>query len=98
MTWYGSGRQVNHEDSGLLRVDYHISERMSAFGRYNTDHYSLVTPGNLTGSAITRLETPNIVLGLQNTITSNLMNDARFGSIARHTRKVRVIRFHSQVW
>lgn len=79
MTWYGSGRQVDHEDSGLLRVDYHASERINAFARYSTDHYSLVTPGNLTGSAFTTLETPSIVLGLQNTLTPNLMNDARFG-------------------
>ncbi len=79
MTWYGSGRQVDHEDSGLLRVDYHVSDRMSAFARYSTDHYSLVSPADLTGSGFTTVETPNIVLGVQNTITSSLMNDARFG-------------------
>lgn len=79
MTWFGSGRQVNHEDSGLARVDYHVNDRVSLFARYSTDHYSLVTPGSLLGSAFTTLTTPSVVLGMQTTIHSTIMNDVRFG-------------------
>ena len=79
LSWYGSGRSIDHEDSGLVRADFHISDRMNAFARYSTDHFSLDAPGDLTAIAFTQLTTPNIVLGLQNTFTSTLMNDIRFG-------------------
>lgn len=79
LNWYGSGRQVNHEDSGLLRLDYRINDRFGMFLRYSTDHYSLQTPGDLTAVAFTRLNTPNLVLGLESTLSSTLVNTARFG-------------------
>jgi hypothetical protein len=79
VSWFGSGRSINHEDSGLGRLDYHVSDRMNAFIRYSTDHFSLTSPGNLTGVGFTTLTTPNIVLGVQNSFTPTLMNDAKFG-------------------
>ena len=79
LSWYGTGRSIDHEDSGLVRADYHLNDKTNAFARYSTDHFSLDAPGDLTAIAFTRLTTPNIVLGLQNTFTPTLMNDVRFG-------------------
>jgi hypothetical protein len=78
--WYGSGPDVTHEDSGLMRVDYHINDRMSAFARYNTDHYTETAPDNFNPStAFNNLNTPNATIGVQNTFSPNIFNDARFG-------------------
>jgi hypothetical protein len=46
--WFGSGRQVVDEDSGLIRADYQMTSRTSFYGRYNTDHYTTTAPGNFT--------------------------------------------------
>ncbi len=78
-TWFGSGRSVDHEDSGLARIDYKINDQTSAFARYSTDHFQLTAPGNLTGITENNLITPAAVLGLQDTFTPFLLNDARFG-------------------
>jgi hypothetical protein len=68
MTWYGSGPSVTDEDSGLIRADYHVNDKMNAFARYNTDHYTQVAPDGFNPyTAFTDLTTPNIVIGLQNT-------------------------------
>lgn len=78
--WFGSGPDVTHEDSGLIRADYHINDRMSAFARFNTDHYTNTAPDNFNPStAFNNLNTPNATIGLQNTFSTNFFNDARFG-------------------
>jgi hypothetical protein len=79
MQWYGNGRSVDTEDSGLARVDYHVNSKMNVFARYNTDHFSLTAPGDLTANAFTTLTTPNLALGATNTISPTLINDFRFG-------------------
>lgn len=79
-TWYGSGPEVTHEDSGLIRVDYHINDRNSAFGRFNTDQYTDTAPDTFNPStAFTNEDTPNAEIGLQSTITPRFLNDARYG-------------------
>src|SRR5215471_3125682 len=78
--WYGSGPDVTHEDSGLIRADYHINDRMSAFARYNTDHYTETAPDNFNPStAFNNLNTPNATIGVQNTFSPTIFNDVRFG-------------------
>ncbi|MBT9330614.1 TonB-dependent receptor [Paracidobacterium acidisoli] len=80
MTWYGSGPEVTHEDSGLVRADYHINDRMNAFVRFNTDHYTETAPDTFTPStAFNDLNTPNATIGIQNTFTPTFLNDARYG-------------------
>lgn len=79
VTWYGNGPSTDHEDSGLARLDYHLSNRTDVFLRYSTDHYTVLTPGDLTGEGFTTLTTPNIVIGAQTAFSSTLMNNARFG-------------------
>ena len=79
-TWYGSGPQVTHEDSGLIRADYHVNDRMSAFVRFNTDHYTETAPDTFTPSTgFNNLNTPNATIGVQNTFSSWFLNDARYG-------------------
>jgi hypothetical protein len=79
-TWYGSGPQVTHEDSGLIRADYHVNDKMSAFVRFNTDHYTEIAPDTFTpSSAFNNLNTPNATIGVQNTFSSWFLNDARYG-------------------
>ena len=79
-TWYGSGPEVTHEDSGLIRADYHINPKMSAFLRFNTDHYTETAPDTFTPStAFNNLNTPNATIGVQNTFSSWFLNDARYG-------------------
>lgn len=79
-TWFGSGRQVTHEDAGILRVDYHVNDRMNAFVRVNTDHYTQIAPNGLAPSTgFNNLNTPNATIGLQNTFTPRFYNDFRYG-------------------
>jgi hypothetical protein len=79
-TFNGTGRQVTREDSGLIRADYHISDRMSAFVRFNTDHYTQTAPDGLPPSTgFNNLNTPNATIGIQNTFTPKFFNDFRFG-------------------
>jgi Carboxypeptidase regulatory-like domain len=78
--WFGGGPDVTHEDSGLIRADYRISDRMNAFVRFNTDHYTDTAPDNFNPStAFNNLNTPNATVGVQNTFSSSFFNDARFG-------------------
>jgi len=79
VTWYGHGPSTDREDSGLARIDYHVNSCSDPFLRYSTDHYAVVTPGDLTGLGFTTLTTPNIVMGVQNAFSSTFMNNARFG-------------------
>lgn len=72
VTWYGSGRSINHEDSGLARIDYRINSRTNTFARYSTDHYSLTSPADLTGVGFTTLTTPSVVLGASEHLHSNV--------------------------
>jgi Carboxypeptidase regulatory-like domain len=79
-TFNGTGKQVTREDSGLIRVDYHVNDRMSAFLRFNTDVYTQTAPDNLPpATGFNNLTTPNAVIGVQNTFTSKFFNDFRFG-------------------
>jgi hypothetical protein len=79
VTWYGNGPSTDREDSGLARLDYHVNNSTDAFIRYSTDHYNVLTPGDLTGQGFTTLTTPNIVIGVQNLFGPTLTNTARFG-------------------
>lgn len=79
--WFGSSRSVDHEDSGLARIDYQLNENNTFFARYSTDHYSLTAPGNLTGVSFNTLATPSVVLGMQHVFNPRLANDFRFGFV-----------------
>jgi hypothetical protein len=80
MKYNGTGKQNTREDSGLIRVDYHISDKMSAFVRVNTDHYTQTAPDSLPpATGFNDLDTPNATIGIQNAFSSRVFNDFRYG-------------------
>jgi hypothetical protein len=79
-TWFGSGPQVTKEDSGLIRGDYHVNDKMSVFVRFNTDHYTESKPDNFNPyTAFHNEYEPSAVIDVQNTFTPTLLNDFKFG-------------------
>jgi hypothetical protein len=78
--YVGVGRQVDNEDSGMVRLDYHFSDRTTAFVRFNTDQAVETTPtGQLI--ALTGYDTKfnNGVVELLHVFTPTLVNEAKFG-------------------
>jgi outer membrane receptor protein involved in Fe transport len=74
------GRQVDNEDSGMIRVDQHFSDRDTAFLRFNSDEAVERTPtGNL--AALTGIDTKfnNGVAEYLHVFTPTLVNDVKFG-------------------
>jgi len=78
---YAAGaRQVDNEDSGMLRIDQHFSDKTTAFLRYNADEavYSIPT-GALNVLADTDTKLQNGVVELLHVFSPALMDEARFG-------------------
>lgn len=74
------GRQVDNEDSGMIRLDYHYSDRTTAFVRFNADQAVERTPaGQLI--ALTGYDTKfnNGEVELLHVFTPTLVNEAKFG-------------------
>ncbi|HTU47213.1 MAG TPA: carboxypeptidase regulatory-like domain-containing protein [Bryobacteraceae bacterium] len=74
------GRQVDNEDSGMIRIDYHYSDKTTAFIRYNADEAVETTPaGNLT--ALTGYDTKfnNGEVELLHVFSPIVVNEAKFG-------------------
>jgi len=77
--WVGSGRNPTYEDAGLIRVDYLISDKTSAFVRFNTDNYRTTAPVGLGEQQLTTLTTPNSVIHLQHAFSPAFLNESKFG-------------------
>jgi len=74
------GRQVDSEDSGMIRLDEHFSDRTTAFLRFNSDEAVEQTPtGNLTIKTGYDTKFNNGVLDLVHVLTPTLVNDIKFG-------------------
>jgi hypothetical protein len=77
--YHALGRQIDNEDSGMIRLDYHFSDRTTAFVRYNADEAVETTP---TGQLIvlTGYDTKvnNGELELLHVFTPTLVNEAKF--------------------
>jgi len=74
------GRQIDNEDSGMIRLDYHFSDRTTAFVRYNADEAVETTPtGQLI--ALTGYDTRfnNGEVELLHVFNPALVNEAKFG-------------------
>jgi hypothetical protein len=74
------GRQLDNEDSGMVRLDHYFSERTTAFVRFNADEaVESIPSGNLT--VLTRYDTKfnNGVVSLSHVFTPSLINDLKFG-------------------
>ncbi len=49
------GRQIDNEDSGMIRIDHYFSDRTTAFVRFNADEAVETIPtGQVTATAIDR--------------------------------------------
>jgi hypothetical protein len=80
MQWFGSGPQATAENSGLARVDWKISDKMSVFGRFNDDAYTTTQPDAINPlTAFHNESEPSAVIDVQNTFSPTVLNDFRYG-------------------
>ena len=74
------GRQIDNEDSGMVRLDYHLSNQTTAFVRYNADQAVETTPtGQLTVLTGYDTKVNNGEVELLHVFTPTLVNEAKFG-------------------
>jgi hypothetical protein len=74
------GRQVDNEDSGMVRFDHYFSDRTTAFVRFNADEaVESITTGNLIVQAKYDTKFNNGVLSLSHVFAPSLINDLKFG-------------------
>ncbi len=72
----------NHvrEDSGLIRLDYRVSEKSQWYGRYNIDDAYIDNPSDALGSHNVVPHVPmNAVLSFQRILSPTAVNEAKFG-------------------
>jgi Carboxypeptidase regulatory-like domain len=80
MQWFGSGPQATTENSGLARVDWHISDKMSVFARFNDDSYTESKPDAINPlTAFHNESEPSAVIDVQNTFSPRFLNDFKYG-------------------
>jgi hypothetical protein len=74
------GRQVDNEDSGMIRLDHYFSERTTAFVRFNADEAVQAIPtGQITVKALTDTKFNNGVVELSHVFSPSLINEVKFG-------------------
>ena len=74
------GRQVDNEDSGMVRLDHYFSSRTTGFVRFNADEaVESIPTGQLTAKTLYDTKFNNGVASLSHVFTPSLINDARFG-------------------
>jgi len=72
---------------GSMRLDYHISDRLSAYLRYNRDQGYLQAPLDVSGSYSLVTAVPqNIVLGVQQILSPTIINETKLGFNGSKTR------------
>jgi hypothetical protein len=74
------GRQIDNEDSGMIRLDYHFSDKTTAFARFNSDEAFETTPtGSLTALTIYDTKFNNGEVELLHVFTPTLVSEFKFG-------------------
>jgi hypothetical protein len=78
--YVAGGHQVDNEDSGMIRLDQHFSDRTTAFLRFSADEavYSLPT-GSLNVVATTDTRLKNGAAELFHIFSAALVNEFKFG-------------------
>ena len=72
---------------GSARIDYHVSDKLNAYLRYNRDQGYLQQPLDVSGSYSLVTAVPqNAVLGLQQILSPKIINETRFGFNGSKTR------------
>ncbi|HUI79423.1 MAG TPA: TonB-dependent receptor [Bryobacteraceae bacterium] len=89
--YVAGANQVDNEDSGMLRLDHHFTDRSTAFLRYSADEavYSIPT-GVLTARSNTDSKLKNGVVEFLHVFSTSLVNEAKFGinQVTTHTANV----------
>jgi hypothetical protein len=74
------GRQIDNEDSGMIRLDYHFSDRTTSFVRFNSDQAFETTPtGNLTALTLYDTKANSGVFELLHVFDPTLVSEFKFG-------------------
>jgi hypothetical protein len=74
------GRQVDNEDSGMVRFDHYFSDRTTAFVRFSADEAAESIPsGNLIVQTKYDTKFNNGVVSLSHVFAPSLINDLKFG-------------------
>jgi hypothetical protein len=72
--------QVDNEDSGMVRIDQHFSDRTTAFLRFNMEHAQDALPtGALNARSTANTYFRNGAVDLMHVFSPTLVNDAKFG-------------------
>ena len=74
------GRQVDNEDSGMVRLDHYVSERTTAFIRFNADEAVQSSPtGQLTAKTLVDTKFNNGIASLSHVFAPALIGEVKFG-------------------
>ena len=74
------GRQVDNEDSGMVRLDDYFSDRTTAFIRFNADEaVESIPTGQLTARTLYDTKFNNGVAALSHVFTPSLISEVKFG-------------------
>jgi outer membrane receptor protein involved in Fe transport len=78
--YVASGRQIDNEDSGMIRLDQHFSDQNTAFLRFNSDQAVEQTPtGALTAKTGIDTKFNNGAAEFVHVFTPTLVNEVKFG-------------------
>lgn len=78
--YVANGRQIDNEDSGMVRLDYHFSTKTTSFVRFNSDEAYETTPtGNLTALTIYDTKANSGEVELLHVFTPTLIDEFKFG-------------------
>jgi hypothetical protein len=76
----GLGRQIDNEDSGMIRLDYHYSDRTTSFVRFNSDEAVQPIPiGQLIARTQYDTKFNNGVFELLHIFSPTLIDEFKFG-------------------
>ncbi len=74
------GRQIDNEDSGMIRLDYHLSNKTTSFVRYNSDEAVQTIPtGQLSAKTLYDTKFNNGVFEVLHVFSSTLVDEFKFG-------------------
>jgi hypothetical protein len=74
------GRQVDNEDSGMVRLDHYFSDRTTAFVRFNTDEaVESIPTGQLAVKTLYDTKFNNGVVAVSHVFMPSLISEVKFG-------------------
>src|SRR5207249_8107542 len=78
---------ILNERAVSLRIDHKLNDKHTLYVRYFRDDGNINQPEGVTGRRVIFIDNPqNGVLGFQSTLTSNLLNEFKFGYNGTYTR------------